>query len=296
LELEQTITCGLGGGTGTGAAPVIAKIAHDEIGALTIGVVTRPFAFEGAKRMSIATDGHDELKENVDSLIVVPNDKLLGIIDKKTSMLDAFGVVDDVLLQGVQGISDLITIHGMINVDFADVKAIMKGAGSALMGIGYGNGEDRAVKAAQSAIDSPLLEVSIDGATGILINITGGTDLSMFEVSEAARVVSEVAHQDSNIIFGAVIDETFTDEVKVTVIATGFEGQLSGGGLRSLTRSALATKMDKAPEKNYFGSDSNHVKPEEKKDPGVNFNTAPTEEKKDEDEYDVPAFIRNKVK
>lgn len=295
------VTCGLGGGTGTGAAPVIAKIAHTEIGALTIGVVTKPFSFEGAKRMQIASQGYEDLRDNVDSLIVVPNDRLLGLIDKKTSMLDAFGVVDDVLLQGVQGISDMITIHGMINVDFADVKAIMKGAGSALMGIGYGTGDDRAMKAARSAIESPLLEVAIDGATGVLINITGGDDLSMFEVSEAARVVSEVAHPEANIIFGAVVDDTFTDEIKVTVIATGFDGNISGAaamGMRPLTKSVLSQPQEK--RKNYFGADPERPQPMNRTEVTRKFDTPVSEDVQEtaggDDEYDVPAFIRNKIK
>lgn len=291
------ITCGLGGGTGTGAAPVIAKVAHQEVGALTIGVVTKPFSFEGARRMKAATEGHEELKTNVDSLIVVPNDKLLSLIDRKTSVLDAFGVVDDVLLQGVQGISDLITIHGMINVDFADVKSIMKGAGSALMGIGYGTGDNRAVKAAKSAIESPLLEVAIDGAKGVLINITGGGDMSMFEVSEAAQVISEVADSDANIIFGAVIDDTFTDEVKVTVIATGFDGgpAHTGAGLRPTTRSAINRSQSNSSS-NMFGKDMTKSTPEPKKSPGISFD-APTKrmDAGETDDYDVPAFIRNKL-
>ncbi len=295
------VTCGLGGGTGSGAAPVVAKISHDDIGALTIGVVTKPFNFEGAKRQSIAENAQDELKANVDSLIVIPNDKLLAIIDKKTSMIDAFGVVDDVLLQGVQGISDLITINGMINVDFADVKAIMKGAGTAFMGIGYGSGEGRAIKAAQSAIDSPLLEMSINGATGILINITGGTDVSMFEVSEAAKLISEVAHPEAQIIFGTVVDESFTDEMKVTVIATGFDGKPVGHQMKPLGNFGAPKKeVSSTPSqaRNYFGSESNIAKPLEKRDHGVDFGGTDLKDDdgKNDDEYDVPAFIRNKIK
>lgn len=218
------ITCGMGGGTGTGAAPVIAEMAK-EMGVLTVGVVTKPFAFEGEKRSERANDGVAELKEKVDTLITIPNDKILSIIDKKTPVADAFTVVDDVLRQGVQGISDLITIHGMINVDFADVRSVMQNAGSALMGIGYGTGENRAVEAARAAIDSPLLEQEIDGAKGLLFNITGGGDLSMFEVDEAAKVITAAADPAANIIFGAVIDDSYTGEMKITVIATGFDEQ-----------------------------------------------------------------------
>lgn len=216
------ITCGLGGGTGTGGAPVIAEIAK-ELGILTVGVVTKPFAFEGARRAKQAEEGLANLKERVDTLIVIPNDRILSLVDKKTPLQDAFTVVDDVLRQGVQGIADLITVHGMVNVDFADVRTIMQNAGSALMGIGYGSGENRAAEAARAAIDSPLLELDIVGAKGILFNITGGTDLSMFEVDEAARVITSAADADANIIFGAVINENYTGEIKVTVVATGFD-------------------------------------------------------------------------
>ncbi len=215
------VTCGLGGGTGTGAAPIIADIAK-EMGILTVGVVTKPFSFEGVRRMQTAADGFDELKEKVDTLITIPNDRILSIIDKKTPLTDAFTVVDDILRQAIQGVADLITVHGMINVDFADVRAIMQSAGSALMGVGYGTGENRAVDAARAAIESPLLEMSIQGAKGILFNVTGGNDLSMFEVDEAAKVITEAADSEANIIFGAVINESYTGEIKVTVIATGF--------------------------------------------------------------------------
>lgn len=217
------VTCGQGGGTGTGAAPIIANIAK-EVGALTVGVVTRPFAFEGDKRKDVAEKGVDGLRGKVDALITIPNDRLLQIIDRKTSLLEAFNTVDDVLKQGIQGISDLITIHGLINVDFADVKTIMENAGSALMGIGSGKGETRAIDAARAAINSPLLELSIGGAKGVLFNITGSADLGMHEIDEAARVVTDAVDPEANIIFGAVIDPTLEDEVKITVIATGFEG------------------------------------------------------------------------
>jgi cell division protein FtsZ len=217
------ITAGKGGGTGTGAAPVIAEIAKEEIGALTVGVVTRPFAFEGRRRAVQAEEGIRKLKEKVDTLIIIPNDNLLQVADKKTSMIDAFKLADDVLRQGVQGITDLITVPGLINLDFADVKAIMKDAGSALMGIGMASGENRAVEAAQLAITSPLLEESIEGAKGILLNISGGPDLGLFEVNEAAEIISQAADPDANIIFGAVIDDALGDSVKVTVIAAGFD-------------------------------------------------------------------------
>jgi cell division protein FtsZ len=216
------ITCGLGGGTGTGAAPVVAEVAK-EAGALTVGVVTKPFSFEGQNRMAKGLDGYDNLKEKVDTLITIPNDRILSIIDKKTPLLDAFSIVDEVLNQGVQGVSDLITQPGMINVDFADVRSVMRNAGSALMGIGYGSGENRAVEAARAAIDSPLLELSIAGAKGLLFNITGGTDLSMFEVDEAAKIITESVDSDANIIFGATINEDYNGELKITVCATGFD-------------------------------------------------------------------------
>lgn len=217
------ITAGKGGGTGTGAAPVIAEIAKEELGALTVGVVTRPFSFEGRKRSTQADDGITKLKEKVDTLIIIPNDRLLQVVEKKTSIVDAFRVADDVLRQGVQGITDLITIPGLINLDFADVRTIMQDAGSALMGIGMASGENRAPEAAKAAISSPLLEASIEGAQGVLLNISGGSDLGLFEVNEAAEVVANAAHPDANIIFGAVVDPTLEDDVKVTVIATGFE-------------------------------------------------------------------------
>ncbi|OIO18925.1 MAG: cell division protein FtsZ [Candidatus Magasanikbacteria bacterium CG_4_9_14_0_2_um_filter_41_10] len=216
------ITCGLGGGTGSGASPVIAEIAR-EMGALTVGVVTKPFSFEGPQRKAIADKAYRELARHVDTIITIPNDRVLQIIDKKTSLLDAFKIVDDVLRQGVQGISELITVPGLINVDFADVKSIMKDRGSALMGIGIGSGDTRAVEAAQAAISSPLLEVSIDGARGILFTITGGTSLGMQEVAEAAKIITNSADDDVRVIFGAIVDETMGEDVRVTVIATGFE-------------------------------------------------------------------------
>jgi len=217
------VTAGEGGGTGTGGAPVVAKIAK-QIGALTIGVVTRPFTFEGRRRANQAESGIGSLREEVDTLIVIPNDRLLSISDRSVSMLDAFRSADQVLLSGVQGITDLITTPGLINLDFADVKSVMQGAGSALMGIGSARGEDRAVQAAELAISSPLLEASIEGAHGVLLSVQGGSDLGLFEINEAARLVQEAAHPDANIIFGAVIDDSLGDEVRVTVIAAGFDG------------------------------------------------------------------------
>jgi cell division protein FtsZ len=217
------VTAGEGGGTGTGGAPVVARIARS-LGALTIGVVTRPFSFEGKRRAGQAEVGITGLRDEVDTLIVIPNDRLLSISDRQVSVLDAFHSADQVLLSGVQGITDLITTPGLINLDFADVKSVMSGAGSALMGIGSARGDDRAVVAAESAISSPLLEASIDGAHGVLMNISGGSDLGLFEINEAAQLVADAAHQEANIIFGAVIDDALGDEVRVTVIAAGFDG------------------------------------------------------------------------
>ncbi|MGP9694959.1 cell division protein FtsZ [Brachybacterium sp. AOP25-B2-12] len=216
------VTAGEGGGTGTGGAPVVANIARS-LGALTIGVVTRPFTFEGRRRSTQAEAGIAALQTEVDTLIVIPNDRLLSIADKQVSMLDAFKSADQVLLSGVQGITDLITTPGLINLDFADVKSVMQGAGSALMGIGSSRGDDRALQAAELAVSSPLLEASIDGAYGVLLSIQGGSDLGLYEVSEAARLVQEAAHPDANLIFGAIIDDALADEVRVTVIAAGFE-------------------------------------------------------------------------
>jgi cell division protein FtsZ len=219
------VTAGEGGGTGSGAAPVIAEVAKQEIGALTVGVVTKPFDFEGAQRARQAEEGIERLREQVDTLIVIPNEKLLAVVERRTSILDAFREADNVLRQGVQGITDLITIPGLINLDFADVRTIMSDAGSALMGIGDASGENRAAEAAKNAISSPLLEQSVEGATGILLNITGGSDLGLFEVNEAAEIIQSAADQNSNTIFGAVVDDGLGDQVRVTVIATGFEGR-----------------------------------------------------------------------
>lgn len=275
------ITCGLGGGTGTGAAPVIAEIARD-LGILTVAVVTKPFSFEGHRRKTQAEEGLENLKNKVDTLIVIPNDKILSLIDKKTPLSEAFTVVDDVLRQGVQGISDLITVHGMINVDFADVRAIMENAGSALMGIGYGTGENRAVEAAKAAIDSPLLELDINGAKGILFNITGGTDLSMFEVDEAARIITEAADPEANIIFGAVVNDSYTGEIKITVVATGFE---------DARRSVSITRplSDVRPMTPAYGA-SMERKPQQQ----VSTTQLPSVDEST-NEYDIPAFIRQKM-
>jgi cell division protein FtsZ len=216
------VTAGEGGGTGTGAAPIVGELAAEELGALTVGVVTRPFSFEGRKRAQQAERGIEDLRDTVDTLIVIENDRLLQVVEKRTSIVDAFKLADDVLRQGVQGITDLITIPGLVNLDFADVRTIMRGAGSALMGIGAASGENRATEAAQAAVSSPLLEASIEGATGILLNVTGGKEIGLFEVNEAAEVVTAASDQNANVIFGAVIDESLSDEVRVTVIATGF--------------------------------------------------------------------------
>src|SRR5215203_3008888 len=233
------ITAGLGGGTGSGAAPVVAQLAK-ETGALTIGVVTKPFGFEGAKRKLVAEKAAEELKQQVDTLITIPNDRLKDVVQKNTSILDAFRVVDDVLRQGVQGISDIITMPGLINLDFADVRAIMRDAGSALMGIGRASGENRAVEAARQAIASPLLEINISGAQGILFNITGGADLSLHEVTEAAEEIRAAADPEANIIFGTSFNDRLGEEVAITVIATGFDGKRHG----STSRAAAAAAAD----------------------------------------------------
>jgi cell division protein FtsZ len=265
------LTAGMGGGTGTGATPVIAEVAK-EIGALTVSVVTKPFIFEGTRRMVAAEEGIERLKEKVDTLIVIPNQRILEVIDKKLSLLEAFRVADSVLNHGVQGISDLITIPGLINVDFADVKTIMTNAGSALMGIGIGVGENRAQLAARQATSSPLLEVSMEGARGVLYNIIGGTDLSMSEVNEASKIISQAADPDANIIFGATIDENLHDQIRITVIATGFDES------RRKLQELVEKPQDMMPE---------------------NGETAPppaTLRQDDEEEsiFDIPAFLRQK--
>jgi cell division protein FtsZ len=234
------VTAGEGGGTGTGAAPVVAELGQ-ELGALTVGVVTRPFAFEGRQRAEQAERGVDELRDKVDTLIVIENDRLLQVVERRTSIVEAFGMADDILRQGVQGITDLITIPGLVNLDFADVRAIMRDAGSALMGIGVASGENRAAEAARTAVSSPLLESSIEGATGVLLNVTGGSDIGLFEVNEAAEVVTSAADQNANVIFGAVIDDGLREEVRVTVIATGFGG--SGAARRRRRREGLEAPL-----------------------------------------------------
>ncbi len=291
------ITCGLGGGTGTGAAPVVADIAQD-VGALTVAVVTKPFAFEGVQRKSIAESGLGDLADRVDTLITIPNDRLLQIIDKKTSLLDAFGTVDEVLRQGVQGISELITIPGLINVDFADVKSIMEDAGSALMGIGKGSGETRAVDAAKAAIDSPLLELSIDGAKGILFTVTGGPDLGMYEVNEAARVITASVDPNAKVIFGTVIDESLKGEVRITVIATGF-GK-GGGTPRPLPKKITPTGFDtfdapKEPERKPITARPTPQSRPAMPKPEPITPVRPEMPKKPEEDLEIPAFIRRKM-
>ncbi len=269
------ITAGKGGGTGTGGAPVIAEVAKS-VGALTIGVVTRPFTFEGRQRATKADTGITNIKEKVDTLIVIPNDRLLDVGDRSTSVLEAFRMADEVLLQGVQGITDLITTPGLINLDFADVRAVMTDAGSSLMGIGTARGEDRAAEAARAAISSPLLEASIEGARGVLLNIAGGSDLGLFEVNEAATIITKAAHADANVIFGAVVDDTLGDEVRVTVIAAGFDrwGQREDEELirpdedifSSTASEERVIRLDKEPERLVFDA---------------------------EDDLGVPSFLRN---
>lgn len=262
------ITAGMGGGTGTGGAPIVAEVAK-EVAALTVGVVTKPFTFEGKRRQKQAEMGIENLKSRVDTLITIPNDRLLQVAEKKTSMLDAFRMADEVLLHGVQGISNLITVPGLINLDFADVRTIMTDAGSALMGIGRGTGENRAAKAAELAISSPLLEASIEGAKGILLNITGSSNLGLFEVNEAAEIVSEAADAEANIIFGAVIDDSLQDEVLVTVIATGFEQKADS------SRRKLDAATEKANGRSEAAASSE-------------FDIKPFAS----DDLDIPAFLR----
>jgi cell division protein FtsZ len=245
------ITAGEGGGTGTGGAPIVGEIAKGDLGALTVGVVTRPFGFEGRRRAEQAHIGIEELREQVDTLIVIENDRLLQVVEKKTSIVDAFRMADDILRQGVQGITDLITVPGIVNLDFADVRAIMTEAGSALMGIGTASGENRAAEAAHTAVSSPLLESSIEGATGILLNITGPPDMGLFEVNEAAEVVTGAADQNANVIFGAVIDESLKDEVRVTVIATGFGPGAHRRRRRAVTEEPVPTRRREEGEEPF---------------------------------------------
>jgi cell division protein FtsZ len=265
------VTAGEGGGTGTGAAPVIAEIAKEEIGALTVGVVTKPFEFEGSRRMQQALDGIDKLRAKCDTLIIVPNEKLLQVVERQTSVSEAFRMADDILRQGVQGITDLITTPGQINLDFADVRAVMAEAGSAMMGVGSASGENRATEAAKGAVSSPLMEESIDGATGMLLNFTGSEDLNLFEVHEAADIVVATADKGANIIFGTVIDPTMADEVRVTVIATGFEG------FETLARRPIQVR-DRARRRGVSG-----LGDRERRELQVS-----------EDEIDVPSFLKGR--
>ncbi len=288
------VTAGMGGGTGTGAAPVIAQVAK-EIGALTVGVVTRPFMFEGRKRSNQAAGGIDALKSNVDTLIVIPNDRLLEIVDKNTPMLEAFREADNVLRQGVQGISDLIATPGLINVDFADVKTIMADKGSALMGIGIATGESRAVEAAKKAISSPLLETSIDGAHGVLMNITGGANLSLYEVQEAADIVTSAADQEVNVIFGSVINENLKDEIVVTVIATGFdesqlEAERKGQGRPSINTQQQQQQPQQPTEKKQ------RVEPKQRDMQTSGQPSGSNNQKnfQEEETLDIPTFLRNR--
>jgi cell division protein FtsZ len=284
------LTAGLGGGTGSGSIPAIADIARS-LGILTIAVVTKPFSFEGFKRRKNAEETLEQLRGKVDTLITIPNDKILSLIDKTTPLTEAFQVVDEVLQHAIEGISSLITQHGLINVDFADVKSIMQDAGTALMGIGYGTGDSRAAEAARAAVDSPLLELSINGAKGILFNITGGNDLSMFEVDEAARIITETAAPEANIIFGAVIDDAFTGQVKCTVIATGFDAHelsqvqsFQSPSQRYLTKAAGSAPAARAPEVRPM-RDDRQMMPEAPKS-GLQLN---------EEELEVPAFMRKTI-
>ncbi|MCK4591910.1 cell division protein FtsZ [Candidatus Parcubacteria bacterium] len=299
------ITCGLGGGTGTGAAPIIAEAAK-EAGALTVAVVTKPFMFEGIQRRRIAEEGLENLRNQVDTIITIPNDKILQVIEKKTLLLDSFKIADDILRQGVQGISDLITLPGIVNVDFADVKSIMQNTGSSLMGIGKASGENRAAEAAKQAINSPLLELSIDGANGVLFNVSGGADLTMMEVSEAANVITEFIDDEAKVIFGAITDENLKKgDIKVTVIATGFEGQ-------SNKKDSVSDNIGRINDLENIlkkEEDSNDEETKPKETSKREFKEINSEIKRDDnifsskinsidagDEYDVPAFIRKKMK
>jgi cell division protein FtsZ len=280
------VTSGMGGGTGTGAASIIAQIGR-ELGALTIGVVTRPFAFEGSRRIQVAEAGIEKLKEQADTLIVIPNDRLLQIVDKHANLQDAFRIADDVLRQGVQGISELITVPGLINLDFADVRTIMSEGGAALMAVGTGHGEERAKMAAEQAISSQLLDITIDGARGILFNVTGGPDLTLFEVNQAAAIIKETAHPDVNLIFGAVIDQNMTDEVRVTVIATGFE------------RSGITVRRAAEPQKNPLRQDKPAMPQDETARELQPVEVAKTDfapRTFNTEDLDIPTFLRNRTR
>ncbi|MEA3398201.1 MAG: cell division protein FtsZ [Patescibacteria group bacterium] len=290
------VTCGLGGGTGTGATPIVAEIARD-LGALTVAVVTKPFAFEGVQRKNIAERGLNELSDKVDTIITIPNDKLLQVIDKKTSLLDAFSVVDDVLQQGVAGIAELITVPGLINVDFADVKAVMSNAGSALMGIGQASGENKAIEAAKGAINSPLLEMSIDGARGVLFTVTGGTNMGMNEVNEAAKIITASADDEAKIIFGTVIDAKLKDEIKITVVATGFDYKVdsarepAAANERPYTPNTFINNKDKKENISNKKSKRHSLKAAQS-EPAAKKSIAQDDE---DDELGIPAFIRKKM-
>lgn len=273
------VTAGMGGGTGTGAAPVIAEVAK-EIGALTVGIVTRPFTFEGRKRQTQAINGISNFKEEVDTLIVIPNDRLLEIVDKNTPMLEAFREADNVLRQGVQGISELIAVPGLINLDFADVKTVMTEKGSALMGIGIAQGENRATEAAKKAISSPLLETSINGAKGVLMNITGGSNLSLYEVNEAADIVATASDPEVNMIFGSVINEDLKEEIVVTVIATGFDEK------ENRPSSGTGRQRMQAPNSSVTGPTTHREDPSTRRQPQAN--------EEEQDELDIPTFLRNR--
>jgi cell division protein FtsZ len=329
------VTCGLGGGTGSGVAPIVAEVAK-ELGALTVAVVTKPFAFEGAQRRAIAEEALENLRERVDTLITIPNDKLLQIIDKKTTLINSFKIVDDVLRQGVQGISDLITKPGIVNVDFADVRAIMSNSGSALMGIGIGSGENRAADAAKAAINSPLLELSIDGAKGVLFNVSGSSDLTMLEINEAANIITESIDPNAKVIFGAVVDETIKKgELQITVVATGFDAdKVKESPLEKMSRMAITQSrpvVKTVPQNNFSQNNppSNNIQPtrpayaapaveEEVEEPKITFPekfesrmiieekvqpkptrpafTAMEKSLEDDDsELEIPAFIRRKM-
>jgi cell division protein FtsZ len=312
------VTCGLGGGTGSGAAPIVAETAK-ELGALTVGVVTRPFAFEGSQRRAIADEALDNLKDRVDTLITIPNDKLLSIIDRKTTLLSAFRIVDDVLRQGVQGISDLITKPGIVNVDFADVRAIMQDSGSALMGIGIASGENRAVEAARAAINSPLLELSIDGAKGVLFNISGSTDVGMLEINEAANVITENIDPNAKVIFGAVVDEQIRKgDIQITVVATGFDSgkvkEMPVGLVQRAKSPTIAQVMTKhrreEPEEELVEEPAEDERPvfqsrrieptpliiEEKIQPKSFSLRQESKDIVEEEDLEIPAFIRRKMK
>ncbi len=295
------VTCGLGGGTGSGASPVVASIAK-EMGALTVAVVTKPFMFEGGQRKNIADRAYAELADKVDTIITISNDKLLQVIDKKTSLLDAFKIADDVLRQGVQGIAEIITVPGIINADFADVKAVMSNAGSALMGIGMASGENKAIEAAKDAINSNLLDMSIDGARGIVFTITGGPDMSMAEVSEAAKVITSAADDDAKIIFGAVIDEKMKDQIKITVVATGFDGR-GKNQKTEVTKSYTPNHfiVEKEVEKEAATPSTSVDKDKGKFNVFKNIPIKPALERKaekpvnEDEDLSVPAFIRKKM-